>query len=70
MSWVVKTKHNVHHITGLSIILTVYGFASGASAPVSTLIDETMPVSIPDSIVADWKLQDGIGSDYSAAIEI
>jgi hypothetical protein len=33
-------------------------------------IDETMPPTIPDSIVADWKDQDSIfGADYSRAID-
>jgi hypothetical protein len=32
--------------------------------------NETMPASIPDEIVADWKKQDGVsGSDYAAAIK-
>lgn len=32
--------------------------------------DETMPASIPDDIVADWKKQDNVsGSDYSSAIK-
>jgi hypothetical protein len=29
---------------------------------------DTMPASIPDEIVADWKKQDGVESDYEAAI--
>jgi hypothetical protein len=30
---------------------------------------DTMPASIPDEIIADWKKQDGVSSDYSAAIK-
>jgi hypothetical protein len=54
-------------VVALSILV------SPAMSPVqnvSAAIDETMPPTIPDSIVADWKDQDNIsGADYSRAID-
>ncbi len=35
---------------------------------VQAAIDETMPAAIPDSIVADWKDQDRVGTSYYGAI--
>lgn len=41
----------------------------GTSAVAVSIISDTFPPSIPDSIVADWKLQDSVGNDYSVAIQ-
>jgi hypothetical protein len=36
---------------------------------VQAAIDETMPSAIPDSIIADWKAQDNIGTVYPATVD-
>jgi hypothetical protein len=56
-------------LVATAYIIMLCASTPGNPANAASIIDETMPASISDSIIADWKLQDSVGSDYSVAIQ-